>query len=63
MQEELEQNPDSEDHLRTILSFRQRKGKGILKSGDNESPEPRKDWTYWLSFGCVKSKSSNALTV
>ena len=60
MQEELERSPDTEDHLRSILSFRQKKG--ILKSGE-ESPEPRRDWTYWLSFGCVKSKSSNALAV
>ncbi len=59
MQEEEEED---EDHFQKILSFRRKSGKGIAKSGlSNEEYQDRKGWAYWLSFGCVRSKSTNEL--
>lgn len=52
MQLELEQNPDDNEHMQDILNFRKK------KSGAGMSEE-RKGWGYWLSLGCVRSKSTS----
>ena len=59
MQEELEGDLSAKDHIRAILSFRQKKG--ISKKEAIEGHEPNKGWFYWLSLGCVRSKSTHTL--
>jgi hypothetical protein len=59
MQEELEEDPNAKDHISAILNFRQKKG--IAKKQAIEGHEANKGWFYWLSLGCVRSKSTHAL--
>ena len=54
MQEEYENDPEVENHIAAILSFREKKG--IEKQGLFEA---KKGWSYWLSLGCVRSKSTH----
>ncbi len=47
---EIENHSDDDDeHLQAIIDFRKRKA-GLV--------EERKGWGYWLSLGCVRSKST-----
>jgi hypothetical protein len=59
MQDELEGDPNAKDHISAILNFRQKKG--IAKKIAIEGHEANKGWFYWLSLGCVRSKSTHAL--
>ena len=59
MQEELEGDPTAKEHISAILNFRQKKG--IAKKEAIEGHEPNRGWFYWLSLGCVRSKSTNAV--
>jgi diadenosine tetraphosphate (Ap4A) HIT family hydrolase len=40
-------SPEAEEHLKTLFEYRNKL----------RNPSPKRGWTYWLSFGCVKSKS------
>jgi hypothetical protein len=43
----LKETPGTGEHLKTLFEFRNKK----------RNPSPKRGWTYWLSLGCVRSKS------
>lgn len=40
-------SPGAEEHSKTLFEYRNKK----------RNPSPKRGWAYWLSLGCVRSKS------